>query len=95
MSSNSIVFCSHSISSGRWIGLNLSANGSRTPEAVSILDALSTWLTLDSSGHVRYSDACEGTCNIERWEWPGDEANNYVCMHTKWTFHTIGWLGIT
>ena len=49
---------SHSISSGRWTTLYLAADHSRNP--ATIFDALNSWMGLNTSGLVGYTDLCQG-----------------------------------
>ena len=50
--------CSHFISSDRWNGLFLAANESGYSSTV--LDALTSWMALNGSSSVGYTDVCQG-----------------------------------
>ena len=53
--------CSHTISSGRWNTLLLAANSTDRSDRGTILEALTTWMSLAGSGTIGYRDTCQGT----------------------------------
>ena len=50
--------CSHFIASGRWSSLSLAVDGNKVP--VTVLDALTTWISLNGKENTQYTDVCYG-----------------------------------
>ena len=50
--------CSHFIASGRWSSLSLAVDGNKVP--MTVLDALTTWISLNGKESVQYTDVCYG-----------------------------------
>ena len=46
--------CSHFIASSHWSSLSLAVDGNKVP--VTVLDALTTWISLNGKENIQYTD---------------------------------------